>query len=114
MLKIFFLLVLVFIKFNNLYSKEIPNKLCYKRGVEVILPYEFGVSKIKNKSNLSDEIIKKELRSFRKMFEKSFYGLNLYESTGCSKARLSEYLDCLVETDGRDCKIYYTQMRLVD
>ena len=48
------------------------------------------------------------------MFERNFYGLNLYESTGCSKARLSEYLDCLIETDGRDCKIYYTQMRLVD
>lgn len=114
MLKIFFLFILTFVQFDNLYSKEIPSKLCYKRGVEVILPYEFAVSEIKKKSNFSDEVLKKELRNYKKMFEKSFYGLNLYESTGCSKARLSEYLDCLVETDGKDCKIYYTQMRLVD
>ena len=114
MLKIFFLFLLIFFQCKNLYSKEIPSKLCYKRGVEVILPYEFAVSEIKKKSSSSSESMKKELRIYKKMFEINFYGLNLYESTGCSKARLSEYLDCLIETDGRDCKIYYTQMRLVD
>jgi hypothetical protein len=114
MLKIFFLYILIFFQFKDIISKEIPSKLCYKRGVEVILPYEFAVSEIKKNSSFSEEVIKKELRNYKKMFENSFFGLNLYESTGCSKARLSEYLECLIETDGRDCKIYYTQMRLVD
>ena len=38
MLKIFFLYSLIFFQFKDIYSKEIPSKLCYKRGVEVILP----------------------------------------------------------------------------
>ena len=58
--------------------------------------------------------LKNELRNYKKIFENNFYGLNLYETSGCSKARLSEYLECLIETDGEDCRIYYTQMRLVD
>ena len=99
---------------GNLLAKETNSTLCYKRGVEVILPYEFGVSKIKKRLSNTSNKLKNELRNYKKIFESNFYGLNLYETSGCSKARLSEYLECLIETDVEDCRIYYTQMRLVD
>ena len=54
------------------------------------------------------------LRSFKANFERTFYGLTLYKAAGCSQSRMEEYMSCLVETDGKDCKIYYSQMRLVD
>ena len=63
---------------------------------------------------LKTDQVKDMLRLFKAKFEKSFYGLNLYKSAGCSQSRMEEYLNCLVETDGKDCKIYYSQMRLVD
>ena len=55
-----------------------------------------------------------ELERFKKHFEQNFYGIPLYKEAGCSNARLSEYLNCLISTDDSDCKIYYTQMRIVD
>ena len=108
----FFILVITFPL--TLTSKESNDRLCFKRGVEVILPYQYGIKKIKTevKSDLSKK--KQLLRSYNKMFKENFFGLGLYESSGCSKARLSEYLDCLIETDGENCRIYYSQMRLVD
>ena len=55
------------------------------------------------------------MKNLSKVFcENDFYGIPLYKAAGCSNARLSEYLNCLVSTDGKDCKIYYTQMRIVD
>ena len=97
---------------NELHSKE-SNHLCHLRGYEIIFPYEHAVSEIKayfkNKSERKDE-----LSRFKKSFEENFYGIPLYKEAGCSNARLSEYLTCLIDTDGKDCKIYYTQMRIVD
>ena len=114
MLKVLvFILVLLFKPLNS-FSKETYSELCYKRGVEIILPYEYGIKNIKKKSHKSIDTLKTELRTFKVKFENTFFGINLYESSGCSKARMSEYLDCLIETDGKDCKIYYSQMRLVD
>ena len=54
-----------------------------------------------------------ELNKYKKFFEKNFHGISLYKDAGCSNARLTEYLQCLY-TDGKDCKIYYSQMRIVD
>ena len=114
MLKVLgFILVFIFKPLDGL-SKETNSELCYKRGVEIILPYEYGIENIKKKSHKSIDTLKTELRTFKVKFETTFFGINLYESSGCSKARMSEYLDCLIETDGKDCKIYYSQMRLVD
>ena len=114
MLKVLvFILVFIFKPLNS-FSKETYSELCYKRGVEIILPYEYGIKNIKKKSHKSIDTLKTELRTFKVKFENTFFGINLYESSGCSKARMSEYLDCLIETDGKDCKIYYSQMRLVD
>ena len=107
--------LIILLSSHNLISKEIESKICFKRGVEIILPYEYGVSMIKESNKtLSVSMLKNELRTFKNNFESNFFGLNLYKSAGCSKSRLSEYLDCLVETDGKDCKIYYSQMRIVD
>lgn len=114
MLKIFILVLLFIFNPIHIFSKETNSELCYKRGVEIILPYEQGIKNIKKKSHKSIDLLKTELRNFKDIFETTFFGINLYESSGCSKARMSEYLDCLVETDGKDCKIYYSQMRLVD
>ena len=105
-------LITLITSFNVLYSKE-SNHLCHLRGYEIIFPYEQAISEIKeyfkNKSERRDE-----LSRFKKNFEENFYGIPLYKEAGCSNARLSEYLTCLINTDGKDCKIYYTQMRIVD
>tara|TARA_B100001057_G_scaffold243070_1_gene243422 strand:+ start:30 stop:374 length:345 start_codon:yes stop_codon:yes gene_type:complete len=114
MIKYLLVTLLYLSTYENLLGKERNSTVCYKRGVEVILPYEFGISKIKKKLTKTSNKLKNELRNYKKIFENNFYGLNLYETSGCSKARLSEYLECLIETDGEDCRIYYTQMRLVD
>ena len=114
MLKILVIILIFILKPLSSLSKETNSELCYKRGVEIILPYEYGIQNIKRKSHKSIDTLKSELRNFKDRFETTFFGINLYESSGCSKARMSEYLDCLIETDGKDCKIYYSQMRLVD
>ena len=93
--------------------KENVDYTCYKRGVEIIYPYENAIFKIKNIFNNHPDK-KKELVKFKQSFEKNFYGIPLYKEAGCSNARLSEYLECLISTDGKNCKIYYTQMRIVD
>ena len=95
-------------------SKEVVDYTCYKRGVEIIYPYETAVFKIKKAFFNYPDQRKKKLIEFKKRFEKNFYGIPLYKEAGCSNARLSEYLECLIATDGKDCKIYYTQMRIVD
>ena len=66
------------------------------------------------KTNISPDQKRVELNRFKTQFEKNFQGIPLYKEAGCSNARLSEYLECLISTDGKDCKIYYTQMRIVD
>ena len=96
------------------FSKEANNHLCNLRGYEIIFPYEAAVSKIKSQFKNSPRIKVSELEKFKINFEKNFKGIPLYKEAGCSNARLSEYLDCLISTDGKDCRIYYTQMRIVD
>lgn len=111
-----FLLILTFLVSleNPLIANESSKNLCVKRGIEVVLPFKFGISKIKNELKISQNIMKQELKAFKETFKRNFYGINLYETSGCSKARLTEYLDCLTETNGKDCRINYSQMRLVD
>ena len=105
---------LAFFLSPSLHSKEAYNYLCHVRGYEIIFPYEEAIDKIKKTyKNLPEQQIR-ELLKFRKRFETDFYGISLYKSAGCSNARLTEYLDCLVSTDGKDCNIYYSQMRIVD
>ena len=70
--------------------------------------------KIKEVYNGYPDKQKKELIKFKKSFENNFFGIPLYKEAGCSNARLSEYLECLISTDGKNCRIYYTQMRIVD
>jgi len=94
-------------------AKENVDYTCYKRGVEIIYPYENAIFKIKKIFNNHPDK-KKELVKFKQSFEKNFYGIPLYKEAGCSNARLSEYLNCLISTDDSDCRIYYTQMRIVD
>jgi len=108
--------LLAFLVLNPSFShaKENVNYTCYKRGVEIIYPYENAIFKIKKIFNNYPDKKKKELIKFKKIFEKNFYGIPLYKEAGCSNARLSEYLECLISTDGKNCKIYYTQMRIVD
>ena len=95
-------------------AKETIDYTCYKRGVEIIYPYENAIFKIKKIFNSHPDKKKQELVKFKRNFEKNFYGIPLYKEAGCSNARLSEYLECLISTDGKNCKIYYTQMRIVD
>ncbi len=96
------------------YAKEKLDYTCYKRGVEIIFPYENAIFKIKQIfSNFPDKQ-KTELIKFKNKFENNFLGIPLYKEAGCSNARLSEYLECLISTDGKNCRIYYTQMRIVD
>ena len=100
--------------FNFANSKEKFDYTCYKRGVEIIFPYEKAIFKIKEIYNNSPDRKKKELVKFKEKFENDFFGIPLYKEAGCSNARLSEYLECLITTDGKNCRIYYTQMRIVD
>ncbi len=95
-------------------GREASNHLCNLRGYEIIFPYEQAIKNIKMKFKGSPNIKDSELERFKNHFEKNFYGIPLYKEAGCSNARLSEYLNCLISTDGSDCKIYYTQMRIVD
>ena len=95
-------------------SKEVSKHLCNLRGYEIIFPYEAAVTKIKSQFQNAPNVQESELERFKINFEKNFKGIPLYKEAGCSNARLSEYLECLISTDGKDCKIYYTQMRIVD
>ena len=96
------------------YSKEASNHLCNLRGYEIIFPYEEAISKIKSRFHNLPNKRESELEKFKLSFEQNFQGIPLYKEAGCSNARLSEYLNCLIATDGKDCRIYYTQMRIVD
>ena len=95
-------------------SKENLDNTCYKRGVEIIFPYQKAIFKIKEVYTGYPDKQKKELVKFKKRFEDNFFGIPLYKEAGCSNARLSEYLECLISTDGKNCRIYYSQMRIVD
>ena len=108
---IFFLLLLSGLSGS---AKESNNFLCHLRGYEIIFPYEEAIYKIKHTYKNIPEAKMSELLKFRRKFETDFHGISLYREAGCSGARLSEYLDCLISTDGKDCKIYYSQMRIVD
>ncbi len=110
----FFLVIIFFSTFMDLKAKESANNVCNVRGYEIIFPYEKGVGEIKKKFSNSPSIMSSELNKYKKFFEKNFHGISLYKDAGCSNARLTEYLQCLVSTDGKDCKIYYSQMRIVD
>lgn len=105
---------LLTLSFDQISSKEVSNQLCNLRGYEIIFPYEAAVSKIRNQFQNKPSIQESELEKFKKSFEENFQGIPLYKEAGCSNARLSEYLNCLISTDGKDCRIYYTQMRIVD
>ena len=110
----FLILTVLCLPISPLVGKEAPNHLCNIRGYEIIFPYEKAISEIKNKFQNAPSIKEFELERFKKHFEQHFYGIPLYKEAGCSNARLSEYLNCLISTDDSDCKIYYTQMRIVD
>ncbi len=115
-IRIFFL-IKAFLMFSlpiASYSKEKIDYTCYKRGVEIIFPYETAIHKIKKHYTNFPAEKEKALKNFKNRFEKDFYGIPLYKEAGCSNARLSEYLECLISTDGKNCRIYYTQMRIVD
>jgi len=110
-----YILFIFFVIFStSSITKEAVNNVCNVRGYEIIFPYEKGVKEIKKKFSNSPSIMNSELNKFKVVFEKDFYGISLYKEAGCSNARLTEYLQCLVSTDGKDCKIYYSQMRIVD
>ncbi len=99
---------------TDLRSKEANNHLCNLRGYEIIFPYEQAINNIKIRFQNAPSVQETELEKFKKHFEQNFQGIPLYKEAGCSNARLSEYLSCLIATDGKDCRIYYTQMRIVD
>ena len=111
---IFIFLFVIFSFPSIVFSKEASNHLCNLRGYEIIFPYEQAISQIKSKFKNSPNIKSSELERFKSHFEQNFQGIPLYKEAGCSNARLSEYLNCLIATDGSDCRIYYTQMRIVD
>ena len=106
--------IFCFVYMTSSIAKEAVNNVCNVRGYEIIFPYEKGVNEIKKKFSSSPSIMNSELNKYKVLFEKDFYGISLYKEAGCSNARLTEYLQCLVSTDGKDCKIYYSQMRIVD
>ena len=110
----FLILTILFLPISPLVGKEAPNHLCNIRGYEIIFPYEKAINEIKNKFQNAPSIKESELERFKRHFEQNFYGIPLYKEAGCSNARLSEYLNCLISTDDSDCRIYYTQMRIVD
>ena len=110
----FLILTILYFPLTPLVGKEAPNQLCNIRGYEIIFPYEKAINEIKNKFQNAPSIKEFELEQFKKHFEQNFHGIPLYKEAGCSNARLSEYLNCLISTDDSDCKIYYTQMRIVD
>jgi hypothetical protein len=115
MLKFVFLfLYIVCLLPLNLLGKQVSNHLCNLRGYEIIFPYEQAINKIKEKFKSAPSIKNTELERYKNYFEQNFHGIPLYKEAGCSNARLSEYLNCLIATDGSDCRIYYTQMRIVD
>ena len=113
MFKRFFIVFALFYSLS-LDARETANNVCNVRGYEIIFPYERGVNEIKQRFSQSPSIMNSELNKFKLLFEQNFYGISLYKEAGCSNARLTEYLQCLVSTDGKDCKIYYSQMRIVD
>ncbi len=98
---------------NPTLARESTDRICMKRGYEIILPYEYAINEIK-KLTIDFQKKKNQLKSYKLNFERSFIGIDRYKDAGCSTSRLEEYMTCLVETDGKDCKIYYSQMRLVD
>lgn len=114
MFKFLILFFFISLSYDSVTGKEAPNHLCNLRGYEIIFPYEAAVSKIKNQFQSSPNLKASALEQFKKNFEQNFQGIPLYKEAGCSNARLSEYLNCLISTDGNDCRIYYTQMRIVD
>ncbi len=111
---IFIYLLLIFSSPTTVSGKEANNNLCNLRGYEIIFPYEQAISKIKDKFKNTPTIKSSELERFKLHFEQNFQGIPIYKEAGCSNARLSEYLNCLISTDGKDCRIYYSQMRIVD
>ena len=98
---------------ENSNARESSDRICMKRGFEIILPYKHAIDEIKN-TPLNKQLKQNELKNYKLNFERSFIGIDRYKDAGCSTSRLEEYMSCLVETDGKDCKIYYSQMRLVD
>ena len=60
MIKYLLVTLLYLSTYENLLGKERNSTVCYKRGVEVILPYEFGISKIKKKLTKTSNKLKNE------------------------------------------------------
>ena len=53
-------------------AKENVDYTCYKRGVEIIYPYENAIFKIKKIFNNHPDKKKRELVKFKQSFEKNF------------------------------------------
>ena len=49
--------------------------MCYKRGFEIIFPYQEGIFKIKKETNISPDQKRAELNKFKNQFEKNFQGI---------------------------------------
>ena len=82
------LLTFVMLKPSFPITKEKVDYTCYKRGVEIIYPYENAIFKIKKDFNSYPDKKKKELAKFKQSFEKNF----IY--TGCqilNKNLFNEY-----------------------
>ena len=109
-----FLLCGIYFCHNTVLGKATSNSMCFIRGVEIIYPYKHAILEIKKSFKNLPNKKQIELNKFKNKFQRNFYGIPLYKEAGCSNARLSEYLECLAYTDGKNCKIYYTQMRIVD
>ena len=69
-----FLVVFLFQPYNLLVSKEAKNHMCYKRGYEIIFPYQEAVFKLKEKLNVSADQKREELNKFKDHFEKVWPG----------------------------------------
>ena len=47
--------VFLFQQINPVLAKESNNHMCYKRGFEIIFPYQEGIFKIKKETNISPD-----------------------------------------------------------
>ena len=55
--------VFFFQQVNVVNSKEADNHMCFKRGFEIIFPYQEGIFKIKKETNISPDQKRAELNT---------------------------------------------------
>ena len=68
---------------ENLKARESTDRICMKRGFEIILPYKHAIDEIKNTS-LNKQLKLTELKNYKLSFERSFIGIDRYKNAGCS------------------------------